>query len=151
MGSNVEDLKEHKNIGQLEREVTALKRENHAAMETITKLLKDLNKKQEQIDHLETLLAQTVPVVREESKVIASVSAEEEIAIFQLERLRQSAKARVLTLEEARMYDILVKNKKISQEEAQKTKPQSSYRDVSDVDLLKLLETVHKVDEPEQK
>ena len=139
MSDKVADLEEYKSIDQLKRELTSLKRENHAAMKTIDKLLKDLNQKSEEIKHLQSLVAQAVPVVKKETLPIAtSVTAEEEIAQLQLERLRLAAKSRTLTLEETRMFDLLVKNKRLTQDESTINLSKASYRDVSDADLLQI-------------
>lgn len=138
MSSNVTDLDEFKSVDQLKREITSLKRENHAAMKTIDKLLKDLNLKAEQIKHLEGLINQAVPVVVKESNIITSVTPEEEIAQLQLERLRKAAQSRTLTLEETRMFDLLVKNKRLAQDESTINLSKASYRDVSDAALLQI-------------
>jgi len=143
MDNKIADLEEFKSVDQLKREITALKRENNAAMLTIDKLLKDLNKKAEQIKHLESLVTQTVPVVAESSKsvskLVSPVTAEEEIAETQLERLRLAAKSRTLTLEEIRAYDLLVKNKRLSQDESTINLSKAHYRDVSNDDLLQIV------------
>jgi predicted nucleic acid-binding Zn-ribbon protein len=139
MSNNISDLDEVKSVDQLKRELTSLKRENIAAMKTIDKLLKDLHKKTEEISHLQSLVAQAVPVVRkEEKKIVTTITAEEEIATLQLERLRLAAKGRTLTLEETRMFDLLVKNKRLSQDESTVNLSKGGYRDVTDVELLKI-------------
>lgn len=139
MSSNVTDLDEHKSVEQLKRELISLKRENVAAMKTIEKLLKDLHKKTEDISHLQSLVSQTVPVVKKDDKKSVEVLApEEEIADLQLERLRLAAKARTLTLEETRMYDLLVKNKRLSQDESTINLSKANYRDVTEVELLQV-------------
>lgn len=43
------------------------------------------------------------------------IPSEEEIALVQLERLRDIARQRLLSSEEAKIYDILVKNLRLSQ------------------------------------
>lgn len=139
MASKVSDLEEFKSVEQLKKEILSLSRENKAAMLTIDKLLKDANQKNEEIKHLQNLIAQAVPVVKKEvSKFVASVTAEEEIAQTQLERLRQAAKSRILTLEETRMFDLLVKNKRLVLDESTINLGKNQYRDVADADLLRL-------------
>ncbi len=142
MKNIVADLEEFKSIDQLKKEITALTRENKAAFLTIDKLLKEANLNREQIKHLENLVAQAVPVIKKESQKLAlAVMAEEEIAQIQLERLRQSAKTRPLTLEEVRMYDLLVKNKRLVLDESTINLGKNQYRDVADAELLKLAAT----------
>lgn len=136
---NLASIQEHKAIEDLRKEIINLKRENKAAMLTIDKLLKDLNKKNEEIKHLQSLVSQTVPVINKENKQFSvSISPEEEIAQMQLERLRQLAKTRTLTLEETRMFDLLVKNKRLVLDESTINLSNNSARDVSEADLLKL-------------
>jgi predicted nucleic acid-binding Zn-ribbon protein len=139
MSSKIADLEAFKSLDQLKYEVASLKRENNAAMKTIDKLLKDVSQKNEEIKHLHSLVTQTVPVIKKESSAIAvSITPEEEIAQLQLERLRKAAQNRTLTLEETRMFDLLVKNKRLSQDESTINLSKAHYRDVSDADLLQI-------------
>lgn len=126
-------------VEQLKREIVSLKRENQAATKTIEKLLKDIHKKNEEIKHLKNLLETTAPVLKlpvTENK--SKISPEEEIAEIQLTKLNQIAKTRSLTLEETRMYDLLVKNKRLSQEKTLQSNTKGHYRDVSEVDLIQI-------------
>jgi hypothetical protein len=149
MAKNVTDLDEHKSLDQLSKEVLSLKRENQAAMKTIEKLLKDLSKKNEEIAHLQTLVSTAVPVkVPEKKKNAFQFTPEEEIAMIQLDRLRKIAATRALTLEETKIYDLLVKNKRLSQDESTVNLSKAQYRDVSEVDLLQIASTS---DEPTDK
>lgn len=139
MADKLAELDDFKSVDQLKREITSLKRENHAAIATIDKLLKDLNKKSEEIKHLQSLVSQTVPVIKKETeKIDLNITPEEEIAALQLERLRAAARIRPLTLEETRMYDLLVKNKRLAQDESTINLSKAHYRDVSDSDLLQI-------------
>ncbi len=47
------------------------------------------------------------------------LSSEEEIAILQLERLKDMSRERLLTIEEVKMYDLLVKNLRLSKEKSE--------------------------------
>lgn len=140
MSRTVTDLDDLKSVDQLKRELLSLKRENQAAMKTIEKLLKDISKKNEEITHLQTMISQTVPVVVSEpeskKKNVIEIAPEEEIAMAQLDRLRKIALTRPLTLEETKIYDLLVKNKRLSRDESTINMSKSSYRDVSEVALL---------------
>lgn len=148
---SISDLDEHKTVDQLKKEVLTLTRENKAAMLTIDKLLKAANVQSEKIAHLESLLAQNVPVIKKEKdKLVVSSSAEEEIAETQLERLRQSAKLRVLTLEEVRTFDLLVKNKRLVTDESTLNLGKNQYRDVTDSDLMQLAASEVKVDDTQE-
>lgn len=141
MSNKVSDLEDFKTVGELKKEITQLKYENRAALATIDKLLVDLNKKAEEIDHLKSLVTQVVPVIQAPKGNQIIIAPEAEVADSQLERLRQASKNRTLTLEEVRMYDLLVKNKRLSQDKPQ---AKASYRDVSDSDLELLVEKLPK-------
>lgn len=139
MSEKVIDLDEHKTVDQLKRELITLKRENVAALKTIDKLLKDLNLKSEEIKSLQSIVSQTVPVIKKEiQKINLDVTPEEEIAALQLDRLRSAARVRTLTLEETRMFDLLVKNKRLSQDESTINLSKANYRDVTTDDLLQI-------------
>lgn len=126
-------------LEQLKRDLISVRRENQAAMKTIEKLLKDINKKNEEIEHLKHLLSQSVPVVQPIVEITkAKMSPEEEIADVQLAKLNQIAKTRSLTLEETRMYDLLVKNKRLAQEKSTQNITKGHFRDVSEVELIKI-------------
>ncbi len=49
--------------------------------------------------------------------IVMPVSDEEEIASIQLEKIKQLSRERALTLPEVKVYDLLVKNKRLSQGE----------------------------------
>ncbi len=139
MDNQVLDLEEFKSLEQCKKEILKLSRENHAAFLTIDKLLKEQNKQLDIIKHLEGLVSQTVPVIKKDGpKLLTVASAEEEISLSQLERLRQASKVRTLTLEEIRAYDLLVKNKRLVLDESTINLGKNQYRDVSDAELLKL-------------
>jgi hypothetical protein len=135
--SEVTDLPSTEKIERLEREVKA-------AILTIQKLSKDLSDKNQKIKHLEELLAKTVPLIPkklpEKPSIQSKVTSEESIAETQLERLRQASEQRTLTLEEIRAYDLLVKNKRLSQDESTVNLQKGGYREVSDIELLKIAE-----------
>lgn len=81
--------------------------------EVCDNLIKQLEAKEEEISHLKSLLAHTVPIVGEVQ--VVPISDEEMIADIQLRKLRDNAKIRELTLDETRKFDLLVKNKRLAQ------------------------------------
>lgn len=133
---NLDDL----TVEQLKKKCEALDREAKAAMLTITKLLKDVSQKTEKIAHLEKVVAKAVPVIvpQPDGKVVVEISAELEITELQLERLKQAARIRPLTLEEVRAMDLLVKNKRLSKGESTQNLPGANYRELPDIELMKL-------------
>lgn len=138
---DVVDLQEVKNLEELNNELEALKRENVAAHRTIQKLLRDIKSKNEEIAELQKLLTNAVPLIepaKKENKIKLEITTEEEIAVLQLERLKQAAQTRSLTLEETRMFDLLVKNKRLSQEEPTNNSPKGKYREVTEIELLQI-------------
>lgn len=142
MSNHVTDLEEYKSIDQFKKELLSLKRENQAAMKTIEKLLKDISKKNEELTHLQSLVSQIVPAsVPQKKKISIEITPEEEIAMVQLNRLRQVAQTRALTLEETKIFDLLVKNKRLSQDESTVNISKDQYRDVSEVALLEIAGT----------
>lgn len=152
MARNSDNFKELKTASQLKTELAKLKRENKAAYKTIDKLIAASKKKDEEISHLKSLLEQSVPVLIENKtpqKVIKiEMPPEEEIADLQLEKLRQTARKRSLTLEETRQYDLLVKNKRLSQEQSTINLDNSDYKKI---DEAKLIEAATSDDESRSK
>ena len=151
MKDSVIDFDEIKSVDQLKKELISLKRENIAAMKTIEKLLKDLQKKDTEITSLQNLLANSIPVIQppKDEKKKTEAPPEEEIAKLQLDRLLQAAKTRTLTLEETRMFDLLVKNKHISLDKG-KEPQKGSFREVKEIELLQIAEKVISHDESDK-
>jgi hypothetical protein len=131
MSEDVADL----SLEQLKRELISLRRENSACFKTIEKLLKDINKKHEEIASLQKLVSQTVPVIQKSKETL---EPEAEIADLQLERLRESAQTRALTLEETRAFDLLVKNKRLAQEKSSKNSSVGAFRHVNEIELIQV-------------
>jgi hypothetical protein len=71
--------------------------------------------KDQEIQHLKEMLDSAIPSFEPESKPLTQ---EELIALKQLELLMHDANNRRLTLEEVKIFDILVKNKRLAQGES---------------------------------
>jgi len=140
MSSNIENLDELRTVSQLKTELSKLKRENKAAYKTIDKLIAQAKTRDEEISHLKSLLEQSVPVLFEEKKpqqvVQFEIEPEEEIAEIQLNKLRQTARNRQLTLEETRQFDLLVKNKRLSREKSTINVESKDFSKVKEADLV---------------
>lgn len=133
----------------MDKSVEEMQRELAAAMKTITNLLKDLEEKKLKIKHLEEILRRTpLPSVPRSPRIFEPPSAEQQIAITQIERLRVASEQRPLTLEEAKLFDILVKNKRLAEDKSTANVSKGTYRDVDDIELMKL---VGEAPNPEEK
>lgn len=117
-----------------------LRVELKAAMATIHKLLKDIAEYKEKITHLEEMLQRApLPVVQGKKKLLEAPSAEQQIAFTQIERLRLASEQRSLTLEEAKLFDILVKNKRLAEDKSTANVSKATYREVDDIELMKMV------------
>jgi len=70
---------------------------------------------------------------------VLPISDEEQISLIQLETLKKTALERQLNLDEVRMFDILVKNKRLSQgSSTDNNKTIHSLKDVNTNDLIQI-------------
>jgi len=106
--------------------VLSLKYQNEMLLEENKRLQEEINKLQLKIKQLQS--------------GVTHVSDEELIANAQLERLKMKAMEQELTLEEIKKFDLLVKNKKLS--EANTTSLPAEYKnlpeDINDSELLQI-------------
>lgn len=124
----------------MDKSYEQLQVELKAAMQTIVKLLKDIEDYKAQIAHLEDMLKRApLPSVSSSRRLVQATTPEQQIAIQQIERLRQASEQRSLTLEEAKLYDILVKNKRLSDDKSTANISKATYRDVDDIELMKIV------------
>lgn len=91
--------------------VSKFEQDNIRLSEQIQELKNLLQDRDDKIKHLESLLT-GIPSY---GVIIPDVTDEEMIALKQLERLKEAAQIRPLSLEEVRIYDLLVKNKRLAQ------------------------------------
>lgn len=129
-------------VAEYKKKLASIEKELKATYKTIDKLLKDNKLKEEEISHLKSLLEKNVPVLIEDKKpqqlIQLDLSPEEEIAEIQLNKLKESSKNRALTLEEARIYDLLVKNKRLSRKESTVNIENAAYKEISVIELMKV-------------
>lgn len=117
-----------------------MQRELTAAMKTITNLLEELAATKENVKHLEEMLKRApLPVIRRDNRITQVATPEQQIATTQIERLRIASEQRSLTLEEAKLFDILVKNKRLADDKSTANVSRGTYRDVDDIELMKLV------------
>lgn len=117
-------------------EMVKLQRENRAAYKTIDKLIVENKKKDQEISDLKRLLESSVPVLVPQRLVKFEIPPEEEIAEVQLNKLREISRQRPFTVEEGRLYDILVKNKRLAQEKSTINVESKDYTNVKEADLI---------------
>jgi hypothetical protein len=99
-----------------DQKIKELENKCFALNETLTKFVKALEDKEEEIAHLKHLLYKGVPIIGE--AIAINISDEELIADIQLNKLKVDAKIRKLTLEEIKIFDLLVKNKRLARGDA---------------------------------
>lgn len=121
----------------IESNYLQLQKFSEAQDKTIQRLIDELKKKDESIQHLETLLKNSVPTINKVERI--EHSQEEIVAEAQLALIRRKAESGVeLTLEEARKFEIFAKVKNNTNS---KDKPLSAqFKNLSDSkpELLKL-------------
>mgnify|MGYP003402874881 CR=1 FL=1 len=109
--NNITDaLEKLKEVATINKEVTRLEKMVKAQEETIEKLTKEIDNKNDTIDALKRRVNGDTSIVVPR----AQVSPEEVIAETQLKLLEERAMRQTLTLEEIKIYDLLVKNKRLT-------------------------------------
>lgn len=96
-----------------DEQIKVLENKCYALNETLNKFVKALEDKEEEITHLKHMLYKGVPIIGD--AITMHISDEELIADIQLRKLKEDAKMRKLTLEECKIFDLLVKNKRLAQ------------------------------------
>lgn len=109
---SIQGMADKAEINVLRLKVIQQEKDAVAMGQALDKALKALDRKDEEIKHLQTLLTSTAPNIT----IFPQIGSDEEIiALKQLESLKLSAMVRDLTLEEIKKFDLLVKNKRLSQ------------------------------------
>lgn len=97
-----------KTINVTELTIAALEQKCYELSKSLVDTNKILTEKISEIAHLKRLLEGT-------TNIIQPLTDEEEIAIVQLGKIKEKSRAGALTLEDVKIYDTLVKNKRLSQ------------------------------------
>ena len=130
---------EFKTMGDYQTKIAEQKKLIDGLQKTVNKLMKEIDFRDEKLKSLESMLSQNVPVILDNpNNSFDSVSPEEEIYEYQIDSLRNQAKSRDLTLEEARKLEIFVKNKRIAQEDRINNAKVVEPTDVDTEELLKI-------------
>jgi len=124
--SNTKDLEASFKILPVENEILKLRKENKALYETVGKLCKELDRIRE-IDRKKTSLILT---------------PEEELCEVQINNLNGISRERKLTLEEVKMLDLLIKNKRLIKKQSTSNNELTLPEEMSDEDLMRIAESV---------
>lgn len=134
MSKNVKTLsKNFKSTALLEKSILELKKENRALKQTVSKLLSE-------IDRVQNIDRSTI--------VKLDLSPEQEILEMQIMRLQTVSRERSLTLEETKMLDLHIKNKRLLEDKSTinadyKTLPS----DITEEELMRIAESVEESSE----
>jgi len=120
----------------LQVEIKNLTKNNSALSETIDRLVKALEDREQEIAQLKSMINSAMSGVTEIRPLI--ISDEELIADVQLRKLKEDAMARPLTLDEIKKYDLLIKNKRLAQGAATVIEDKGLPKDLSKNKLLEL-------------
>lgn len=133
---NVDTLdKNFKSTAALEMEVTKLRQENKALNKTIDKLMNELDKARN---------------VQRPKAVKIELTPEQRILEMQIMRLEALSQERALTLDETRMLDIHIKNKRLLDDKSTiNAEYKNLLNDIPEDELLRIAESVEK-EEPKK-
>lgn len=127
------DLKEH----QRKQDLKKLEDKYVGLSQSLDHAINMIGQKEEEIQHLKSLLGNVMPVVGQLSPMM--ISDEEMIAIKQLDLLRKEALLRPLTLDEVKKAETLQKIKRTAQEKPKDYQsPPSKIKQLATTDLLLL-------------
>ncbi len=120
-----------KSISQIAKEILPSWEERY------NNLYKELQEKEEEIKKLKEALNKAM--------IFSPINDEEEIALSQIQKLRDISRTRTLTLEEVKILDYLVKNKRLAQEQVTTIKGVKSVASgKSKNDLIKIVSPAKK-------
>lgn len=108
---DIQDIQSQYQDSSLKIQVEGYQKRNVELFQRIQDLEDTLRTKEDEINHLKSLLDNAIPSYTPSF----IVNDEEVIAIKQLELLKAASQMRPLSLEEVRIYDLLVKNKRLAQ------------------------------------
>lgn len=144
--SNVLNMSEVADVareGMFKTEILRLEAHNVGLSQTIDNLLKSLENKDSEINHLKQMLMGSVPLI-DGGIVLAS----DEIVIIdiQIRKLKEATQNREMTLDEVKKLDLLIKNKKLLMADQKPQKKDELPRDVTPTQLLAIASTKIKQD-----
>lgn len=130
--------KSFKSKALLEKTVLTLEKENKALKDTVSKLLKEIDRLNE--------------MDKTKSALTLNLSPEMEILEIQIHRLKAKSRERDLSLEESKMLDLYIKNKRLLGENEPLDANYSRVPDgVTDEDLLEIAGYVENEEETDEK
>ena len=121
------------------KDLVELKDYCQAQYKTIVNQSKKINELESEVEHLKSLLSQTVPIISPETDVSLLITKNEEsIAQMELKKLRDTSLSRELTMEEARKTEIY--SKILQQVNANKKKKDPGTKDKGTDELLSIVD-----------
>lgn len=93
-----------------EEYILQLEQTNFKLNTVMQKLIEKIAEHEEEISHLKSMLFKQA-----DSGIVIQMSDEELIADIQLRKMSDKAKSQVLSLEDVKIFDLLVKNKRLAQ------------------------------------
>jgi hypothetical protein len=134
------EVTENARENMFKTEIIRLEAHNVGLAKTIDQLMKSLEAKDDEIVHLKKILVGGHQVIGEASKII--VSDEEAIIDIQIRKLKEETQHRSMTLDEAKRFDIYMKNKREMQKVAPPVERDTGLpRDTSPAKLLEIAST----------
>ena len=110
---SIGELAESAKDSQIKSELSKAEEQCRNLAQTVDTLIKQLEQKEQEITFLKSAMRQLESP--SDGLIMINPSDEELISDIQLRKLKDSATMRELTLEEVKKFDLLVKNKRLSQ------------------------------------
>jgi len=136
----IEELSEKFQSDSLKSLSIELEKKCLALGQSLDLALKELEKKQEEINHLQDLLSSRVPII---GQLLVNVSEEEELIELQIKKIKDRARFAELTLDDTRKLDLLIKNKRqLKEDNSNKPEPMSTQLPSATNELLRIANLV---------
>lgn len=133
---DIQEIAQSVVINSDEKYVKTLEDNCRSLKQTVDALLRQMQDKDDELVQLKSMLQKSVSPL--DTAVPMEITDEEIIALNQLQRLKEAAKARELTLDEIKRFDLLVKNKRLAQGNATSINANGLPHELGTSELLKI-------------